>query len=363
MWSFGEAFGGIFAPGATWLFGAPGRRPLLLRRRRPDRAARTGLRHALASAGSSSPRGGVFLIGMAVLQAWPGRGYWQGGRSGTLTGMVRTMAQTSQPHFLSSWIASFGSFDAAHGWAVNLFSVVALAVDRRAPPDAGDSGSSSAACSPSSRSASPTGCSSRIWASSVASGPTRIPCCPWPSSSSPVTWPWSGLPVETEVPIAEGAGRGRTGQLVGARLALVRDTHRRRRRPRSPSSSSAPRPMAMAAVNQNADPILTEALDGSPNSLDLPAPHFALDRPTRQPGQPRQPPGPHGGADLPRPRLHIGLPADRPGVPPDGPAARRPGERRRLRGDRRQPDLPVGIVHERLRPPGVPRAPAAIGTT
>ena len=35
-------------------------------------------------------------------------------------------------------------------------------------------------------------------------------------------------------------------------------------------------PMAMAAVNQNADPILTEALDGSPNTLDIPAPHFAL---------------------------------------------------------------------------------------
>ena len=37
------------------------------------------------------------------------------------------MAQTSQPGFLSSWVASFGSFDDAHGWAVNLFAVVALA--------------------------------------------------------------------------------------------------------------------------------------------------------------------------------------------------------------------------------------------
>ncbi len=42
-------------------------------------------------------------------------------------------------------------------------------------------------------------------------------------------------------------------------------------------------PMAMAAVNQNADPILTEALDGSPNSIDIPAPHFAL---TDQRGDP-----------------------------------------------------------------------------
>jgi cytochrome oxidase Cu insertion factor (SCO1/SenC/PrrC family) len=38
------------------------------------------------------------------------------------------MATTSQPHFLSSAVASFGSFDEAHGWGVNLFVVVALAV-------------------------------------------------------------------------------------------------------------------------------------------------------------------------------------------------------------------------------------------
>jgi cytochrome oxidase Cu insertion factor (SCO1/SenC/PrrC family) len=35
-------------------------------------------------------------------------------------------------------------------------------------------------------------------------------------------------------------------------------------------------PMAMASVNRNADPILTEALDGTPNSVDTPAPPFSL---------------------------------------------------------------------------------------
>ena len=35
-------------------------------------------------------------------------------------------------------------------------------------------------------------------------------------------------------------------------------------------------PMAMAAVNPNADPILSEALDGTPNNLDSPAPPFTL---------------------------------------------------------------------------------------
>jgi cytochrome oxidase Cu insertion factor (SCO1/SenC/PrrC family) len=35
-------------------------------------------------------------------------------------------------------------------------------------------------------------------------------------------------------------------------------------------------PMAVATVNRNADPILTEALDGTPNSIDAPAPAFTL---------------------------------------------------------------------------------------
>ena len=35
-------------------------------------------------------------------------------------------------------------------------------------------------------------------------------------------------------------------------------------------------PMARAAIDANADPILSEALDGTPNSLDSPAPPFSL---------------------------------------------------------------------------------------
>jgi len=36
------------------------------------------------------------------------------------------MSQTPQPGFLSSWLGSFAAFDSAHGWAVNLFLVVSL---------------------------------------------------------------------------------------------------------------------------------------------------------------------------------------------------------------------------------------------
>ena len=42
--------------------------------------------------------------------------------------MTHTMAQTSQPGFLSAWLTAFGTFDQAHGFAVNLFVVAALAV-------------------------------------------------------------------------------------------------------------------------------------------------------------------------------------------------------------------------------------------
>jgi cytochrome oxidase Cu insertion factor (SCO1/SenC/PrrC family) len=38
------------------------------------------------------------------------------------------MAQTQQPGVFESWVQAFGRFDAAHGWGVNLFAVIALAI-------------------------------------------------------------------------------------------------------------------------------------------------------------------------------------------------------------------------------------------
>ena len=130
VWIFGESFGGIFAPGLTWLFGAPG--AVLI-------YAVAGALIALPERTWHSPwigRGilagtGVFLIGMAVLQAWPGRGFWQGTvhhQPGTLASMTSDMASTSQPVVLSSWVNAFTGFDQAHGFAVNLFTVTVLAV-------------------------------------------------------------------------------------------------------------------------------------------------------------------------------------------------------------------------------------------
>jgi cytochrome oxidase Cu insertion factor (SCO1/SenC/PrrC family) len=130
VWVFGESFGGVFAPGLTWLFGAPGAvliygiaGALIALPERVWHSQRLGQ----AVLGGL----GLFLVGMAVLQAWPGRGFWQGtahGQPGTLAGMTSSMTPTPQPHILSAWVTAFTGFDEAHGFAVNLFVVAALAV-------------------------------------------------------------------------------------------------------------------------------------------------------------------------------------------------------------------------------------------
>jgi cytochrome oxidase Cu insertion factor (SCO1/SenC/PrrC family) len=129
VWVFGEAFGGIFAPGLTWLFGAPGAVVFYCVAgalvAAPERYWRTPELGRKIVAGM-----GLFFAGMAVLQAWPGRGFWAGsqhGRPGTLAGMVQSMAGTHQPALFAGWVAGFASFSAAHGFAVNLVAVIALA--------------------------------------------------------------------------------------------------------------------------------------------------------------------------------------------------------------------------------------------
>ncbi len=129
VWVFGEGFGGVFTPGLSLLFGAPGAALLYVVAggliALPDRAWATRQLGRVMTASL-----GVFLVVMAVLQAWPGRGFWQGttggGKPGTLASMIDQMAATPQPHALSSLLSSFGSFVEAHGWEVNLVVVVAV---------------------------------------------------------------------------------------------------------------------------------------------------------------------------------------------------------------------------------------------
>jgi cytochrome oxidase Cu insertion factor (SCO1/SenC/PrrC family) len=129
IWVFGESFGGIFGPGLTVLFGAPGAAFLYFIAGvlvgLPERCWST------AQAGRRIIDGiGLFFVGGAVLEAWPGRGFWQGtlhGKPASLTSMIHSMSGTPQPWFLAAWVRGFATLVAAHGFTVNLVAVTALA--------------------------------------------------------------------------------------------------------------------------------------------------------------------------------------------------------------------------------------------
>ena len=287
VWVFGEAFGGIFGSGASWLFGTPG--AVLF-------YCVAGTLVALPDRAWSSPRlgrlilrcAGVFLIGMAVLQAWPGRGSWQGSSpgtsTGTLTAMVRQMAQTSQPGPLASLVRAFARVDASHGWGVNLVIVILLGA------------LGLAFCTASRRIVWPA-----LWAAIV------LCAADWvfvqdlgffggvgtdPNSMVPMALVFVAgylavarvpAPVPPEAPaIAESAPVDSPGVGVGAtrpwwdRVAPGYLT-------RSLAAAAAGAvvlvgavPMAAASVNPNADPILAVAVDGTPNIVNTPAPEFSL---------------------------------------------------------------------------------------
>jgi cytochrome oxidase Cu insertion factor (SCO1/SenC/PrrC family) len=286
VWVFGEAFGGIFAPGLTWLFGAPG--GVLF-------YCVAGLLIALPERVWAGPRIGrailacssAFFIGSAVLQAWPGRGFWQGtlhGQRGTLADMIHSMATTPQPGLLAGWVASFGSFTTAHGFAVNLFAVIALA--------AIGAGLAAAAAGRSPR-----------WLT-VATVAAVVAFClaDWvliedfgffgglgtdPNSMIPMLLlvlagflALQPAPEPAEEPVAEpAASPGWTWSAAPGRLA----------RAFGAASTRAvlavwavaiiilgAAPMALAQANPNADPIIAQAIDGSSAALNYAAPAFTL---------------------------------------------------------------------------------------
>ena len=126
VWVFGEAMGGVLAPGVTWLFGAPG--AVLIYAvagaliALPERAwLETRLGRAVLGAT------GLFFLTMALLQALPGTEFWEGGRGGPLPAMVEQMSQTPQPAFLASLLSAFAGLSASHPVLINLIVVGALA--------------------------------------------------------------------------------------------------------------------------------------------------------------------------------------------------------------------------------------------
>ena len=106
VWIFGEAFGGIFAPGLSWLFGAPGAALLYAVAGAlialPDRAW-IGRRLGRAVLGRHGPvpgRDGAApgLAGPRVLA-----GHRRQGSRATWPAWCRAWRRAAQPGFLSSW--------------------------------------------------------------------------------------------------------------------------------------------------------------------------------------------------------------------------------------------------------------------
>ncbi len=287
VWVFGEAFGSSFAPGLTWLTGAPGAVLFYCAAGAlvalPDRvwaSARTGTYVLRAM--------GVFFLAMALLQAWPGRGFWQGGGSGTLSSMVSQMAQTPQPHFLASWVAAFGAFDTAHGWAVNLVVVVALAVIGSsvlsARPGLVRPGLAAAAvlCLADWVLVEDLGFLGGVGTDPNSMVPMLVVLgAGYVALTRPATrdaaFPAAVVPLPARVvPSGEDAPSG-VRRLV--ERAIENPVHAFR----TVAAAGAVGvvllgvvPMTVASVNRNADPILSQAINGAPGATDVPAPPFDL---------------------------------------------------------------------------------------
>jgi cytochrome oxidase Cu insertion factor (SCO1/SenC/PrrC family) len=276
VWVFGEAFGGIFAPGASWLFGLPGAVLLyalaggLLGLREGAWSDRRLGRRLLGGAG-------LFFLAMALLQAWPGRGFWRGGGGrapGDLQAMLSQMASTPQPHLLASWVSAFGHFDAAHGWAVNLAVVVALAtvglalVVGRGKVLVGGVVLAVVVCLADEVLVEDMG----IFGGNGTDPNSMLPLAlllvggllAWARPAVPLT--------EVLAPSDAAVGRGSrrlpvsSGHLARVGLALAA----------AAVVLVGAVPMAAASLNPHADPMVSEAADGTPTVVDLRAPGFDL---------------------------------------------------------------------------------------
>ncbi|MFI5036420.1 MAG: SCO family protein [Acidimicrobiales bacterium] len=126
IWLVGNGAGGIFAHGATILFGWPGATlfyatagvwlalpPALFARRFSTVTVRI-----LA----------LVLVGGAVMQVLPAAGFWHGGNTNALTAMTTTMTGVPQPHWLAWIVRHVGDLAGSMGGGFNAAVVLWLTV-------------------------------------------------------------------------------------------------------------------------------------------------------------------------------------------------------------------------------------------
>ena len=297
VWMFGEAFGGIFSPGQSLLFGAPGAAVFYCVAggliALPDRA------WASAALGRWLLRClGIFFVAMAVLQAWPGRGFWQGniaGQPGSLRQMLTSMAGTPQPAPLAHVINDFSSFVASHGFGINASTVAVLGILGVGLLAGGSGGSRPRASTASRRRlllvvviATGLFCLAD-WVlvqdlgflGGLGTDPnSMIPLlllvvAGYLAVSQPVPPPEPVEPALAEKAPAENWREQIKPARLAGRLAAMRAT--------GILAAWAvllvligAAPMALAQVNRTADPIIAQAIDGSTAPLDSAAPAFSL---------------------------------------------------------------------------------------
>lgn len=132
VWACAESFGAIFSSHSGYLLGTPGAALWY---------AIAGMLLALPFSAWDGKRlgqfviygAGIFFSVMTVLQALPGNGFWHvtgrgAAASNNLVGTVPMGLTNPQPGFLHSWIQSFANFSTDNPVAVNIVCVVALGV-------------------------------------------------------------------------------------------------------------------------------------------------------------------------------------------------------------------------------------------
>ena len=118
IWTVGNGFGGVFAPGASLLFGWPGATIFY---------AYVGVWLAVDGerlrsrfpAVSRYVLGGLLAVG-AILQVPPGTGFWRTGAANAWSSMASTMSAVAQPSWLASVVRGAGHVARVGGPVVNL---------------------------------------------------------------------------------------------------------------------------------------------------------------------------------------------------------------------------------------------------
>jgi cytochrome oxidase Cu insertion factor (SCO1/SenC/PrrC family) len=124
VWIVGEGAGGVFASGASILFGWPGAGFFycaaavwiaLPPRYFGDHYSRWTLRFLA-----------IVLLVAAVLQCLPSAQFWHGGNNNALTAMTRTMTVTAQPHGLTWVVRHVGDLAGTLGGGFNVIVILWL---------------------------------------------------------------------------------------------------------------------------------------------------------------------------------------------------------------------------------------------